>query len=239
MPVDRVFRSGETFDWEGYHFTLDWMPGQTEFGCCLQGRIDGRLVAFTGDNLFGNPADPEQTGHEAVVARNSAIFEEGYIYAGEYLRRLQPDLLVGGHSYVMDRPHDFIERFARWSVEMRDAYRELSAEDDYRLMFDPYWVRADPYRVTLKPGETVEVTVRVRNFHGRPQSHRIALHAPAGVTADPPVLEAVVAPESTAGFPVKLTASPDAPKGVQIVAFDITLDGRRYGEWFDFVVLVQ
>ena len=78
-----------------YRFTVDWMPGQTEFALCMHGQIDGRKVAFTGDNIFGNPGDPTQTGHEAMVAHNSAIPEEGYIYGTEYLSQLKPDILVG------------------------------------------------------------------------------------------------------------------------------------------------
>jgi hypothetical protein len=29
------------------------------------------------------------------------------------------------------------------------------------------------------------------------------------------------------------------PPGVHFIAFDVTLDGRRYGEWFDMVVGVK
>jgi glyoxylase-like metal-dependent hydrolase (beta-lactamase superfamily II) len=72
VRVDRVFKSGETFEWEGYKFTIDWMPGQTEFALCLHGMIDGRKVAFTGDNIFGDPDDPTQTGHEAM-SRTTAL----------------------------------------------------------------------------------------------------------------------------------------------------------------------
>ena len=54
------------------------MPGQTEFGCCLWLELDGKRIAFTGDNPFGDPSDRQQDGHEAVVARNSAIFEVGF-----------------------------------------------------------------------------------------------------------------------------------------------------------------
>ena len=60
VPIDRTFKSGEKFAWEGYEFTVDWMPGQTEFGCCVHGMIDGRRVAFTGDNIFAKSDDPEQ-----------------------------------------------------------------------------------------------------------------------------------------------------------------------------------
>jgi glyoxylase-like metal-dependent hydrolase (beta-lactamase superfamily II) len=151
--VDRAFKPGETFVWEGQTFTIDWMPGQTEFALCLHGTIDGRKVAFTGDNIFGNPEDPNQTGHEAVVAHNSAILEEGYIYAGEYLKRLAPDILIGGHSFVMDRPAAFIERYRTWSYAMRDAFQSLSSEEHYQYWFDPFWLRAEPYRIRLRPGE--------------------------------------------------------------------------------------
>jgi glyoxylase-like metal-dependent hydrolase (beta-lactamase superfamily II) len=147
VSVDRTLKSGERFTWEGYEFTVDWMPGQTEFALCLHGLIDGRKVAFTGDNIFGDPDNPTHTGHEALVAHNSAILEEGYIYAGEYLKRLKPDILIGGHSFVMDRPAKFIERYRRWAYDMRDAFRTLSPEREYRYWFDPFWVRAEPYRV--------------------------------------------------------------------------------------------
>jgi len=238
VRLDRRFKSGETFDWEGHTFTIDWMPGQTEFALCLHGVIDGRKVAFTGDNLFGDPSDPKQTGHEAVVAHNSALLEEGYLYGAEYLHRLKPDLLMGGHSYVMDRPAKFIERFRKWSYEMRDAFRALSAEDDYRYGFDPYWVRAEPYRVSVLAGQSVEMQLHVRNFRNRPQQHRIQVHAPPGWSVEPPSLSGVLPAGQRASFPIRLNASADARPGMCLVAFDVALDGRRYGEWFDAVVEV-
>jgi glyoxylase-like metal-dependent hydrolase (beta-lactamase superfamily II) len=236
VRVDRAFRPGETFDWEGYRFTVDWMPGQTEFALCLHGMVDGRKVAFTGDNIFGDPDDPAQTGHEAVVAHNSAILEEGYLYAGEYLKRLKPDILVGGHSFVMDRPAAFIERYRRWGYELRDAFRSLSPDEDYRYWFDPYWVRAEPYRVALRPGESTEITLHVRNFRRAPQKHRLELHPPAGLSAEPAVWEGTLVREARGSARFRLQAAPGAAPGVHIVALDVTLDGHRYGEVFDFVV---
>jgi len=128
-----------------------------EFGGCIQGEIDGKHIAFTGDNLFGASWDPAQNGHEAVVARNSDIFEEGYIYGADYLQKLQPDIIVAGHSYVIDHPKGMIDRFVAWAREIRDTYQTLSAEGDYRYIFDPYWVRAEPYRVSIQPGQVASV----------------------------------------------------------------------------------
>ena len=239
VRVDRVLKSGETFQWEGFQLTADWMPGQTEFAMGLSGTIDGRKVVFTGDNIFANPRNPRQTGHEAIVARNSGILEDGYIYGAEYLTRLKPDLIMGGHSFVMERPAGLIKRYRQWAYVMRDCFRSLSTDPDYRYWFDPFWVRAAPYRVSLQRGQSAEVAVQVRNFRQHEQIHHIELHAPPGVAAQPAVLEGKLGNESRQSFPVRLAASQDARPGVQIVAFDITLDGHRYGEWFDFIVSVE
>ena len=239
IRVDRRFTDGETFKWEGYEFTVDWMPGQTEFACAIHAEIDGRVVAFTGDNLFADPDDPRQDGHEAVVARNSAIFEEGYIHGAEYLWSLQPDLIMGGHSFVMNRPGELIERYHRWSLAIRDAYRELSAEEDYRYMFDPYWVRADPYRTSLEPGGAAEVTVHVRNFLDRPQPYLINVRTPPGVRAEPPVLEGITPPKTKIATTLRLSAARGTEPGVRLVALDVTLDNHRYGPWFDMILGVR
>ena len=229
VKFDRLFKDGETFEWEGYKFQVDWMPGQTEFALAMWGMIDGRKVVFTGDNIFGDPEDPSHTGHEAMVAHNSAVLEEGYIYGAEYLTRLQPDLIAGGHSYVMDKPAAFIERYRTWAYAMRDAFREVLA--DYPYDFDPFWVRAEPYRVKIKRGEAAEVDVHIRNFRSRPQKHRIEI---VGLPSDPPVLEGELPAETRR--PSKILLRADAEPGVRIVSFDITMDGRRYGQLFDLIV---
>ena len=239
IHLDRTFKPGESFDWEGHRFTVDWMPGQTEFALCLHGRIDGRKVAFTGDNLFGNPRDPKQTGHEAVVGRNSAILEEGYIYGAEFLKRLKPDLLMGGHSFVMDKPAKFIERFRAWSYDMREAFRALSSDSDYRYGFDPYWVRAEPYRINLHAGTTAEFTVHFRNFLPRRQQYRVEFHAPAGLAVEPAEVSIGLEPEARSAVPVRVRAAGDGPTGLRIIGLDITRDGQRCGELFDCIVNVE
>jgi glyoxylase-like metal-dependent hydrolase (beta-lactamase superfamily II) len=239
IHVDKAFKSGETFSWEGYNFTIDWMPGQTEYALCMHGIIDNRKVAFTGDNIFGDPANPMQSGHEALVARNSAILEDGYIYAAEYLAMLNPDILIGGHSYVMDKPEAMISRYRQWAYEMRKAFQGISNEADYRYWFDPYWVHAEPYRSDIKQGGNAEFNLVVRNFSENTGKYRIEMHTPSGIVADPAFFEVEIDGNSRNSFPVRITASADAAEGISIVAFDVTLDGKRYGEWFDTCIEVM
>ncbi len=239
IRVDRAFRSGEKFDWEGHTLTIDWMPGQTKYALCLHGEIDGRRVAFTGDNIFADPDNSGQNGHEALVARNDAILEEGYIYAGQYLEELKPDILIGGHSFVMDHPTELIERYGKWGYSMRRALRSLSPEKDYRYWFGPFWVHAEPYRIHIKRGGKAVFMLSVRNFLAVEQHHEIRVHLPFGVKASRVKVSGMTAPGSRRKIPVKLMASKDLEPGIYLIAFDITLDGQRYGELFDAVLIVE
>jgi glyoxylase-like metal-dependent hydrolase (beta-lactamase superfamily II) len=238
LDVDRVIADGEVIRWRGHLLACDWMPGQTEFACCVHGEIDGRRVAFTGDNIFGTPADPAQHGHEAVVARNSCTVEDGYGRAGRYLHGIAPDLILGGHSWAIENPGPLIERFMAASDELRAALVDLSAEKDYRLWFDPFWARIHPYRVNVQPGEAVEAAVVVRNFLDVPTTYTITIVAPAGVQCEPAVATLRVEPGAVRRLPVRVSAARDAARGLALAALDITQDGVRRGQLFDAIVNV-
>jgi glyoxylase-like metal-dependent hydrolase (beta-lactamase superfamily II) len=237
--IDRILKAGETIEWEGYKLHVDWMPGQTEFGNALWLELDGKRIVFTGDNIFGDPADPTQNGHECVNAKNSAIIGEGYLVAAQYLERVAPDILVGAHGVLMTEPSAFIQRYKTWAQQMITRYRELLPGDPYEYAFDPYWVSAYPYRLDLRRADSALVQVTVRNFRKTPQHHRVALRLPPGLDAEPAVLTGTVGPESRQTFPVKISVRDRTavPEGVCMATFDITLDQHRYGELFDFVVL--
>jgi glyoxylase-like metal-dependent hydrolase (beta-lactamase superfamily II) len=239
--IDRVLKAGDVIEWEGHQLHIDWMPGQTEFGNALWLMLDGKKVVFTGDNLFGDPSDPAQNGHECVNARNSAIIEEGYLVAAKYLQKLQPDIIVGAHGVLMTEPKAFIDRYHDWALRAISKYKALLPDADYEYGYDPYWVSAYPYRVDLTKDDTQVVQVTVRNFRDRPQMHRVVLKTPPGIVAEPNVLEGTVAAKSRESFPVTLKVQnrDQQPAGVQIVPFDITLDGRQHGELFDFILMTR
>lgn len=82
------------------------------------------------------------------------------------------------------------------------------------------------------------MTVTVRNFRGVPEKHDIELKLPPGVSAEPSRLTGFVKPESERDYEVTLTVDrTKVPPGVQMATFDITLDDKKHGELFDFLVL--
>jgi hypothetical protein len=172
------------------------------------------------------------------VARNSAIIDEGYLLGADYLRKLAPDIIVGAHSVLMTEPAAFVERYREWAGRMIRLYKDMLPDPDYAYLYDPYWVRGYPYRVDLSAADAATLEVTVRNFRAAPQRHRVELVLPPGIEATPAVLEGVVAPRSRETFAVRLTVADRGrvPAGVVMVPFDITLDGRRHGQLFDFLL---
>jgi glyoxylase-like metal-dependent hydrolase (beta-lactamase superfamily II) len=239
LKVDRVIADGEVIRWRGQLLACDWMPGQTEFACCLHGEIDGRRVAFTGDNIFGAPADPAQHGHEAVVARNSCTVEKGYGYAGRYLHGIAPDLILGGHSWAIANPGPLVERFMAASDELRAALADLTSERDYRLWFDPYWVRIHPYRVPLARGGRAEAVLAARNLLAEPTVYEIRIVCPPGVCVDPEAATLRLPAGGVDTLPLVFSAAADAPPGLALAALDITHDGVRRGQLFDVILALE
>ena len=239
ISFDKIFQEGESFTWEGFKLQVDWMPGQTEFALCLHGIIDGKKVAFTGDNIFGSSSDINQNGHEAVVARNSCILEEGYIYAAKYLKKLQPDLLLGGHSWAMAEPAKLIDRYLEDALKLKGYFEKLSFEKDYRWMFDPYWVRMEPYRVVLGKNNSAESRLMMRNFDPEPIAMKVEIVLPEGFKAEPATISTMVAGESTASVPVQIFCTKETSKGLHLAALDVTRKGKRAGQLFDFILWVR
>ena len=238
IAFDKVFQEGDTFTWEGFKLTVDWMPGQTEFALCLHGIIDGKKVAFTGDNIFGSSSDPSQNGHEAVVARNSCILEEGYIYAAKYLKKLQPDLLLGGHSWAIAEPAKLIDRYLEDALKLKEYFEKLSFEKDYRWMYDPYWVHMEPYRVVLGKNNAAEARLVMRNFDSAPISMKVEIVLPEGFKAEPAIISTMVAGESTTSIPIQISCTKETLKGLHLAALDITRKGKKAGQLFDFILWV-
>ena len=69
MPIDRAFGDGESIEWEGYRIQIDWMPGQTEFGCSLWLEMDGKKIVFTGDNCGERPSRSTRRPCERLPGR--------------------------------------------------------------------------------------------------------------------------------------------------------------------------
>ena len=132
-----------------------------------------------------------------------------------------------------------IDRYLKWATEIRDQYQDLSFHEDYRYMFDPYWVRAEPYRLFAKPGQTVNAVLHVRNFLSRSQSCRIVVQTPEGVSITPTEIHRQLEPESVTQIPLSIKTPKNTKPGRWIIPLDITLEEHRYGQLFEMLFVLE
>ena len=113
---------------------------------------------------------------------------------------------------------------------------DLTSERDYRLWFDPYWMRVHPYRVTAARGAKREATLVARNHLDAATVYEIRLVCPPDVRVDPTVATLRVQPGEMKTLPLVFTAAGDAPQGLTLAAIEITQDGVRHRQLFDVIV---
>ena len=236
VEVDRVLADGEVVEWEGFELEAIHLPGQTLHAMAFVAEIDGMKIVFTDDNIFHSPS---QSGHDAFIARNRGILEEGYIQCAETLAAIGPDLILGQHAQEIPNPKRQIRQMVEWAHQFRRALKQISFFPEYEYFVDPYWVELTPYRSVAAPGETILLTLEVANHKRRAASARLEVCSPRGWKATPSVVEFDVPKRSTASAQVELRVPKSAARRQHAVAADVVFDGVAYGEVFDCLVRVS
>jgi len=183
IGIDRWLEDGDRFDWEEFSFEVRHAPGQTEFHSVLAAEIDGRDVAFTGDNYFEHDVDvhydrQESRPFQTTVLRNSFRFPM-HRRCVAVVDDLAPDRICPGHGEVLDADATALSTYADFVERKERVFRELTATPaDQRV--DLFWARLLPYQATAVPGETIDYRLRLRNNFDRERSYRARLYAPDG-----------------------------------------------------------
>jgi len=236
IRVDRLLGDGERLRWEEYEFDIFHLPGQTYYGMGMSGQIDGIRVVFSGDNIFYNR---NLSGHDAFVARNEALLEEGYIKCAAKLKELQPDLILGGHAQEIENTGEQIDRFADWSRRFRDALAEFSPYSAYEYLIDPYWVSFYPYQSLVRAGERFSLQVTVRNHYRQPKAVCLSLRAGPGWQIAPARMKKIMAPSSRWSEVFTISVPEDAEARWYGLTADVVFDGSVLGEIFHCLVGVD
>lgn len=239
IRIDRRLHDGESFSWEEYHFDIYHAPGQTEFHSAYAGRIDGRSVAFTGDNFF--MADVLRGGkvinkpYQTTVMRNS--FQLGmHRRCAEVMRRIEPELICPGHGDVIESSKQQIEEYADFIARKERVFHNLVAEpaDHY---VDLFWVRLRPYLSTVRPGELLEYRLMLRNNLERDATFTAELDPPTGWRKSESTSAYLLAGERKELL--LYTTSPETrDANRRLVTAQIWIDGQSLGQVAEALVAV-
>jgi glyoxylase-like metal-dependent hydrolase (beta-lactamase superfamily II) len=241
IRIDRRLRDGERFRWEEYEFEIHFAPGQTEFHSVYAATIDGRKVAFTGDNYF--VAEVLAGGKCEVLPYQTTVLRNSFQLAmhrrcAEVMRALAPELICPGHRDVLPCFKKDLDTYCDFIARKERAFRELVGEpaDHY---IDLFWSRLLPYVTVADPGQTIEYRLLLRNNLESPVTYAARLLPPAGWHTSPEYRELKLGAGERGE--VRLGArTPASGDGVRrLMTAEVLIDGKSQGPISEALVTVR
>jgi len=240
IRIDRWLNDGERFRWEEYEFEIHFAPGQTEFHSVYAGEIDGRKVAFTGDNYFATEVlaggKIEVKPFQTTVLRNSFQLAM-HRRCAEVMRKISPELICPGHRDVLpcfkqdlDTYCDFIDRKER-------VFRELVAEPADHFI-DLFWARLLPYVAVVQPGQKLEYRLLLRNNLEGPVTYEARLNPPRGWQTSSEFKSLRLEQGTHGELPLAAVAPGVADNTRHLLTAEIKIGGQSYGPISEALVTV-
>ncbi len=234
IKADRVLHDREKIQWEEYTLEFIYLPGQTEYHQALLVEIDGQKVMFTGDNTW-NKAEPEKVRNGPVVPHNVYFLDGGFITCAQRMLEYAPDMVCPAHTEEYYPTREDLEGFLGWAKNVRTVMTELIDQPDPNFGMDYNWCRFHPFRSQPEPGEEITVDLMLRNHLFTDSEVKVELKLPEGFSCAHPVRTLTIGAKKQVAVPFVLTAAPGM-SGRQVITADITIDGRRIGEYAEALV---
>ncbi len=237
IPVTARVRSGTTWRWKEFRFTLYYFPGQTLYHEALLAQKDGgESIFFIGDSF-----SPTGIDDYCLQNRNFLHPGQGYFYCLDLVGRMPPGcFLVNEHIVPMFRfSAAQLARMRRTLEERVALLRKLVPWSDPNFALDEGWARFRPYSLTAAPGETVAGTVVIRNHAPALEPFRVRLNLPAGWKLEEQSPQPMRIPPRQEGVThFRLRVPPDASAGLTVLTADVICPDRVLREWTELLVEV-
>jgi glyoxylase-like metal-dependent hydrolase (beta-lactamase superfamily II) len=233
MKVNRSLEQGETFKWEEFEFQVFHAPGHADYHMAMFGTIDGKRVAFVGDELSYHNG---QFGSNNIWRNH--VHANSHEITGRLFLEHQPELSCPGHGQPLRIDRDGWWRFNDWCKEEQMHWKALAPTDNVEEAIYPDYVFLYPYQPPCAPGQSVPMQVWYENIYGKPSTLEWRLHLPEGWSAEPDrgTLTAQPGEKAIAAFTLAVPSEQDARFRRQAFTLDATIDGVHRGELAEAVV---
>ncbi|MBD0290186.1 MAG: MBL fold metallo-hydrolase [Thermoleophilia bacterium] len=238
IAVDRRIGPNEMVEWDAFSFVARHLPGHTWYAAGLFGKVDGRRVAVTGDEI-------QLDGRRALrgggpVFRNR--FRPGSFRAGiDTVRDFQPDVLLTGHDGPIPVDDAAFDGLCAWADDLEAALADLVPPGvPTGLSLDPGFALFRPYQVQARPGRAFLVEVVVVNHADRPTEATVRLVLPPGWASDRETATEPVEPGGERALAFSIRAADDAAPGRRhVLAADVDLGAARFVQACEGIVTLE
>lgn len=231
IQVARTFKDQEKFSWEGLDFEIHYSPGHCDYHLTMFTTMDGKRIAFSGDNVWPPGFIP------SLIYRNH-VHRTSHQVTARLFQQYRPEILCGGHGLYTNVAPEGYDLFMSNTEKMTELFDKLLPESSGILGLEPSWIQIYPYQMRGKPGEELGGEVRLQSPVPRAASVGYTWVLPEGWEALPASDSAEIPAGSKTARPFRLRI-PAAyrfshPK--QAIALEVNLEGRELGQIAEAVV---
>ena len=233
IHVDRRLRDREDFEWRGVQFTMHDLPGQTDLHSGISFDLDGTRWLAMGDSVH---VINGKLVHGHVIYANR-VTGTNHIRVAERMLEIGPQVLLHGHHRrevdgrgLADTPvtrDDLID--FRTSAGRLAGVLDQTVTDHPNRRCRADWVRVEPYRMFLQPGETADLALLAENVQDEPMTLTMRFVAPDGMSVDAPQVTCRVEAGNTHESRHRLHLHRKTTASPAILCVDVRLDGRPLG----------
>ena len=230
VPVDRITKDGESWQWHEFKLTAYYFPSQTLYHAGLLAEANELRIFFAGDSFTSG-------GLEDYCPYNRNWLGQGFGYDRclELVEKLKPTHLLWAHNA---RPFLFtpvdLGLMRADLAEREKMFGELLPWDHPNYGLDGWWVMCRPYEQHAKAGGEIAFDVVITN-HSTVARSAACRAVPPRAWGGPPLppasaaedsrwVKAEIAPKTDGRVRVSVTV----PKGTKPGRYPIPVD-VRYG----------
>ena len=228
IKADRILHEGEEFRWGGYSFKVYHNPVHMEEQMGLYAKVDELDFYFLADGT-GNRRDGKMGC--ALHCYNGITLKSGLMKTAHSFYEANPYICVPAHSNCFATNSNTRNEFMKWALETTDAITALLPTPHPEIAYDPYWAVFYPARIIVKPGEEVQIALRLKNHAEHSVTGKIWTRSYGNLIIEQESLEYTLAPGEQKDFPLLVKIDKNASPGVHIVAADIEYDGFIFAEF--------
>lgn len=233
--VNRIVGRGEIFHWRGVDFRIEQFPGQTWYHHLITFEADGRRYLSIGDNISGLCFREQRDFIHSFIPKNRTPVSAYRDMPKQILERA-PDTILTGHGGAVECERDRVERWQVWMDRWAELFEEIIAQPCADMGMDPHWIEFYPYKVQARPGEEVEMEVRVRNHEEEERACILRFRASGGARVEPVEERLELAAGEDGACRVRLTLPEKREVHAWTVAADVKWDGKALGEIAEGIV---
>ena len=234
IQVSRVFKNEQTFSWEGLEFQIHFTPGHCDYHMSMFTTLDGKRLAFSGDNVWPPDFVP------SLIYRNHVHRTSHQITARLY-REYRPEVLCSGHGLFTNVAPEGYDQFFANAEKLTALFADLLPAESGILGLEPSWIQIYPYQIAAAPGTVAAVQVRIRNPVDKPADVLVAWVLPESWLVSPS--EGRVGLDRGAGenldFRIKIPAEYRFTQTKKAIALDVCLNGKQMGQLVEAVIECQ